>query len=86
MVELEDRRPDEHDPNLSVIVRRSSGERTGATMTRLWYDGCELASRETFEPGEAIEVAMGRMGQIRARVKGTENGTILVRFDEECPV
>jgi hypothetical protein len=75
-----------HSPNLSVLVHRSSGKRTWATMTRLWYDGCEISSKEGFEAGEHIEVSIGRMGSIRARVTACKDGTVFVRFDEECPV
>jgi len=55
-------------------------------MTRLWYDGCEISSKEGFEAGEHIEVSIGRMGSIRARVTACKDGTVFVRFDEECPV
>ena len=75
-----------HSSNLSVLVRRISGETTWATMTRLWYDGCELSSKEKFDSGERVEVSIGRMGNIRARVTACKDGTTFVRFDEECPV
>lgn len=75
-----------HSPNLSVLVHRRSGDTTWATMTRLWYDGCEISSNEEFEAGEHIEVSIGRMGNIRARVTASKDGTVFVRFDEECPV
>ena len=55
-------------------------------MTRLWYDGCEISSKDPFEAGEHIEVSIGRMGNIRARVTACKDGTVFVRFDEECPV
>ena len=80
------RKHDEHCPNLPVIVYGTSGTRNRATITRLWYDGCEIASREQFHAGEQIEVAIGGMGHIRARVTRCQDGTVFVRFDEECPV
>ncbi|HEX6660258.1 MAG TPA: hypothetical protein VF067_00080 [Sphingomicrobium sp.] len=75
-----------HFPNLSIMVHRKAGKTTWATMTRLWYDGCEISSAEQFEAGEHVEVALGRMGNIRARVTGCKDGTVFIRFDEECPV
>ena len=86
MLKPRSRRDHAHSPNLSVMVHRSSGKTTWATMTRLWYDGCEISSKEEFEAGEPIEVAIGRMGNIRARVTACKEGTVFVRFDEECPV
>jgi hypothetical protein len=55
-------------------------------MTRLWYDGCEIASADQFDAGEHVEVAIGRMGHIRARVTAHTDGIVFIRFDEECPV
>jgi hypothetical protein len=71
---------------LSAVVHRSSGARQTASIIRLWYDGCEIASREHFEPGELIEIELGIMGKIRARVAGSADGVLSVRFDQECPV
>ena len=86
MLKPRSRRDHAHSPNLSVLVHQSSGGKTWATMTRLWYDGCEFSSKEVFEAGEKIEVSIGRMGNIRARVTASKDGTVFVRFDEECPV
>ena len=86
MLKPRSRRDNGHTPNLSVLVHRESGERTWATMTRLWYDGCEISSQEKFKAGEHVEVAIGRMGNIRAHVTASKDGTVFVRFDEECPV
>ena len=86
MLKPRSRRPHEHCPNLRVMVHRRSGEWKWATVTRLWYDGCEIASEEQFDGGEQIEVSIGRMGNVRARVTRCEKETVFVRFDEECPV
>ncbi len=86
MLKPRSRRDHAHCPNLSVLVHRNSGKTAWATMTRLWYDGCEISSEERFDAGERVEVAIGRMGNIRARVTGCKGGIIFVRFDEECPV
>ena len=86
MLKPRSRRDHAHSPNLSVLVHRSSGEKTWATMTRLWYDGCEISSKDAFETGERVEVSIGRMGNIRAHVTASKDGTVFVRFDEECPV
>lgn len=86
MLKPRSRRHNEHCPNVSVIVHRASGTRNRATITRLWYDGCEIASPEQLDAGEPIEVAIGGMGYIRAHVTRCKDGTAFVRFDEECPV
>lgn len=86
MLKPRSRKRHEHCPNAAVAVHRGSGARNRATITRLWYDGCEIASQEMFEAGEHIEVEIGGMGRIRALVTSSKNGTILVHFDVECPV
>ena len=75
-----------HCPNLAAMVRRSSGERGSAKITRLWYDGCEIASQDAFKVGEHVQVEIRGMGCIRARVSSCKDGIVSVRFDEECPV
>lgn len=71
---------------LSAVIHRRSGVRQAASIVRLWYDGCEIASRGDFEPEEPIELEIGVMGKIRAHVAGSSDGVLSVRFDQECPV
>jgi len=55
MLKPRSRRDHAHSPNLSVLVHRSSGGKTWATMTRIWYDGCEISSKEAFEAEHGAE-------------------------------
>lgn len=71
---------------LSAVIHRGSGVRQTASILRLWYDGCEVASWGAFEPEEPIELEIGAMGKIRAHVAGSSDGVLSVRFDQECPV
>ncbi len=75
-----------HSPNLSVIILRDGGSSGPALITRLWYDGCEMASEESFDVGEKIKVAIHGMGSISAQVASTAEGTLSAHFLEEFPV
>lgn len=71
---------------ISALIHRSTGKRERTSITRLWFDGCEMDSAEPFEPGEPVEIEFGMMGKIRARVVSSAGSVLSVRFDEECPV
>ena len=75
-----------HCPNLSATVLKANGSSGPATITRLWYDGCEMASNEKFEVGEKIKVKIRGMGDIDAHVSSATEGWLSARFVEECPV
>ena len=75
-----------HCPNLSATVLKEGGLSGPATITRLWYDGCEMASDECFEVGEKIKVVIRGMGGIDAHVTSTDEGSLSAHFIEECPV
>ena len=75
-----------HNPNLSATILKDGGSSCPACITRLWYDGCEMVSDESFEVGERIKVVIRGMGSIDAHVKSTAKGTLAAHFVEECPV
>ena len=75
-----------HCPNISATILRESGLSAPATVTRLWYDGCEMASNESFEVGERIKVVIRGMGSIDAHVTNTAGGSLSAHFIEECQV
>ena len=75
-----------HNPNLPATILSAGGRCRRAMITRLWYDGCELSSDETFDDGEKIKIAIVGMGTINAQVNFTKDGTRLIHFLEDCPV
>jgi hypothetical protein len=72
--------------NIAATIHSASGEKTCATIVRLWYDGCEAATELSFEANEPVKIELGMMGCIRAHAASSVEGAILFRFDEECPV
>jgi len=86
MLESQRPRQHEHATALAAVVHRASGEKSLATISRLWFDGCELASDEQFALSENIEIEIAGMGKIRGRDANDSKLGILVRFLEECPV
>lgn len=72
----------EHD----AVILRPSGQRTLVTIIRIWFEGCEIVTTETFLPGEYVELGIARMGWIRSKVTDAANGTTQIDFIEECPV
>jgi hypothetical protein len=76
----------EHSIALAAVIHRVSGERGPATITRLWYDGCEMTSDGLFGRGEHVGIEISGMGKIRGRVASSAAGRVTVRFVELCPV
>ena len=85
---LKSRRPRQHEhaTALPAVIHRVSGETSLATITRLWFDGCELVSDDRFELNENIEIEFAGMGKIRGRVANDSKVGARVRFLEDCPV
>lgn len=79
-------KPHEHCCDIAVMVRDNARRKMPAMLVRLWFDGCELTGCEDLEPGELINVEIGGLGEIRARVSKSELGVTSARFIEECPV
>jgi hypothetical protein len=75
-----------HCPNLSATVLRDDGSSVATRITRLWYDGCDLALVENLDVGEKIKVVIRGMGSIDAHVISTAEGTLSAHFIEDCPV
>lgn len=75
-----------HCPNLSATILKECGLSGPAIITRLWYDGCEMASDEHFDVGERIKVVIRGMGGIDAHVTNADEGSLSAHFTEECPV
>jgi len=75
-----------HNLNLSASVLRDGGSSAPTLITRLWYDGCEFTSDESFDVGEKIKIVIRGMGSVDAHVTNTVEGTLSARFVEECPV
>ena len=75
-----------HCPNLPATVLKEDGSSSPATITRLWYDGCEMTSDERFGVGEKIKVVIRGMGGIDTHVTSATEGWLSVHFVEECLV
>lgn len=83
---MQPRKQSVHCPNLSSTVLKEDGSSAPATITRLWYDGCEIASHESFAVGDRIKVVIRGLGTTEAHVTSTAEGTLSAHFVEECPV
>jgi len=75
-----------HCPNLSATILRDDGSSVAVCITRLWYDGCEMALVEKLKIGEKIRVVIRGMGTIDAHVISTTDDSLSAHFIEECPV
>jgi hypothetical protein len=75
-----------HCPNLLATVLRDDGSSFSTYITRLWYDGCEMAPVEGVAVGERIKVVIRGMGSIEAHVLSAAEGMLSAHFIEECPV
>ena len=73
-------------PNLPATVLQEGGASSPATITRLWYDGCEMTTNGRFEVGQKVKVMIHGMGGIEAHVASAVDGWLSVHFVEECPV
>ena len=75
-----------HSMALPALIHSASGKAERVTITRLWYDGCEVVADGPIGSGECIDIEILGMGKIRGRVATASREPLLIRFIEECSV
>jgi hypothetical protein len=77
------RRRDRYPVEIDTVISRSDGTRLHARVTDFSDQGCRIQSGESFHVGERLQIAIPRMGHIKAQVRWIAAGTTGARFVTE---
>jgi hypothetical protein len=72
-----------HPVEIEATVLRACGGKTPVKLTNFSDEGCRIEGAEGFRVGERLQIALPRMGQVKAQVRWTGSGSVGVRFVAE---
>jgi len=74
------RRRDRYPVNIDALVYRGDGSQTQARLTDFSDQGCRIQCGSLFHVGERVQIAIPRMGHIKAQVRWAQTGSAGARF------
>jgi hypothetical protein len=74
------RRKDRHPVEIEAIVQRSDGRKEPVRLSNFSDEGCRIDAPGDFHIGERLQIAIPRMGHIKAQVRWSMPGSAGARF------
>jgi hypothetical protein len=66
--------------DIEALVIRADGSKLMVTLSDFSEQGCRVDTDAEFHVGEKLQIAVPRMGSIRAQVRWAEPGSVGTRF------
>jgi hypothetical protein len=76
-------RKDRHLVVVDAVVHRTDGSKSPARLTNFSDDGCRIEADADFRIGERLQIAIPRMGQVKAQVRWALVGSAGAKFVAE---
>ena len=73
-------RKDRYPVSIDAIIHRSDGSKAPATLTNFSDDGCRIEEADEFRVGEKVQIAIPRMGHVKAQVRWSHPGKAGAKF------
>jgi hypothetical protein len=73
-------RKDRHSTGVDAVVHRSDGSKSPVLLTNFSDDGCRIETEGEFRIGERLQIAIPRMGQVKAQIRWSLPGSAGARF------
>ena len=77
------RRKDRHPVEIDAVVHRTDGRKEPVRLSNFSDEGCRIESDGDFHVGERLQIAIPRMGHIKAQVRWSTPGSVGARFVAE---
>jgi hypothetical protein len=74
------KRKDRHPVSIDATVHRSDGTKADVTLTNFSDEGCRIEADEVFRIGERVQIAIPRMGHVKAQVRWSHPGSAGAKF------
>jgi flagellar basal body rod protein FlgF len=73
-------RKDRHPVAIDAVVHRTDGSKAPVRLTNLSDDGCRIEADGHFIIGERVNIAIPRMGHVKAQVRWALDGSAGAKF------
>jgi hypothetical protein len=73
-------RKDRNPVEIDAVVHRTDGTETPAKLTDFSDEGCRIEAEEEFRIGERLQIAIPRMGHVKAQIRWALPGSAGARF------
>jgi hypothetical protein len=73
-------RKDRHPVEIETVAYRTDGTKTPVKLTNFSDQGCRIDAEHGFHVGERLQIAIPRMGQIKAQIRWCAPGSAGARF------
>ena len=73
-------RKDRHPVAIDAVVHRNDGSKSPVKLTNFSDEGCRIEADDEFRIGERLQIAIPRMGQVKAQVRWALPGSAGAKF------
>ena len=73
-------RKDRYAVEIDAVVYRTDGRKFPVTLSNFSEQGCRVETGEEFQVGERLQIAVPRMGNLKAQVRWSLPGAAGTRF------
>jgi hypothetical protein len=73
-------RKDRHPVEIDAVAHRSDGSKAPVKLTNFSDEGCRIEAEDDFRIGERLQIAIPRMGQVKAQIRWSLHGTAGAKF------
>lgn len=73
-------RKDRHPVEVDAVVHRTDGSKSPVKLSNFSDEGCRIEADGEFRIGERLQIAIPRMGQVKAQVRWSLPGSAGARF------
>jgi len=73
-------RKDRHPVVVDAVVHRTDGSKSPARLTNFSDSGCRIECEADFRIGERLQIAIPRMGHVKAQVRWALTGSAGAKF------
>jgi len=73
-------RKDRHPVVVDAVVHRTDGSKSPVRLTDFSDSGCRIEAETDFRIGERLQIAIPRMGNVKAQVRWALDGSAGVKF------
>jgi len=73
-------RKDRHPAAVDAVVHRTDGSKSPVQLTNFSDEGCRIEAKADFSIGERLQIAIPRMGHVKAQIRWALAGTAGAKF------
>lgn len=73
-------RKDRHPVAVDAVALRTDGSKSPVRLTNFSDDGCRMETESNFRIGERLQIAIPRMGKVKAQVRWALTGSAGAKF------